>query len=177
MGTDSVSLLWSSDFGFGDDFPAYFVSYMDMQRFVDKLKLLCGLPFRMPTEAEWEYAARGANKSNANIFSGSDNVGNVAWFEENAGNHVHEVGKLGANQMDLFDMSGNVWEWCADSYMLYSTANIQYDPLVNSEATNQKVLRGGSWCYLAEFCRVSCRDHYDKDRRSVSNGGRLALTY
>ena len=177
MGADDVSALWSSDFGLGDEYPAYFVSYNDMQRFIDKLNSLCGLVFRMPTEAEWEYAARGASKSHSYIYSGSNTVTTVAWCNDNAENHVHEVGKLSSNEMGLFDMSGNVWEWCADSYMPYSSGSIQYDPLVNSEATNEKVLRGGSWCYMAEYCRVSCRDHYACDKRSVSNGGRVALTY
>ncbi len=153
--------------------PVEKVSWDDCQTFIDKLNEMTGQHFRLPTEAEWEFAARGGNKSLGYKYSGSDNIDEVAWFTENSGNETHPVGTKQPNELGIFDMSGNVWEWCADWYGDYS-ASAQKDPKGPSQGSC-RVLRGGSWFDSTGFCRVSRRLFNTPDYRGRSNGLRLAL--
>jgi len=111
----------------GDDYPVERVSWEDCQEFVRKLNARTGLKFRLPTEAEWEYAARGGRKSRGYKYSGSNSLGDVAWYEANSGGGTHPVGRKSPNELGLYDMSGNVWEWCQDWYGDYGSSS-QTDP-------------------------------------------------
>ena len=164
---------WSSSYGLGDNYPAYYISYEDVQSFVTKLNSLTGQKFRMPTEAEWEFAARGGNKSKGYTFSGSNTVGDVAWYTENSGSKTHPVKTKAANELGIYDMSGNVYEWCSDWYGAYSS-NAQSNPTGPATGTN-RVFRGGCWYGTATCCRCAYRNHYTPSDRSYSLGFRLAL--
>ena len=136
--------------------PVENVSWNDCQEFVSRLNSLTGRTFRLPTEAEWEYAARGGNKSRHYKYSGSNNIFDVAWHGDNSGITTHAVGTKTANELGIYDMSGNVYEWCSDWYGSYS-AGAQTNPQGPSSGSI-RVLRGGSWGGLARFCRVSNRN-------------------
>ena len=148
------------------------VSWHDIQEFLRKLNAHTGVNYRLPTEAEWEYAARGGAKSRGYQYSGSNNLSSVAWYKDNSEESTHRVGSKSANELGLYDMSGNVWEWCQDWYGDYS----------GSSATNPKgqysgerrVLRGGSWYYSAVICRVAYRRHISPGYRSDDLGFRVA---
>ena len=161
-----------SDFK-GDNLPVENVSWDDCQEFIRKLNELTGKNFRLPTEAEWEYAARGGKRSNGAKYAGDNNIDNVAWYGQNSNNTTHPVGTKRANELGLYDMSGNVWEWCQDWFDHYSSS-AQTNP-TGPDAGRNRVLRGGSWCSFAGVCRLSCRGgDFPGDRGSVS-GLRLVL--
>ena len=163
----------SNSYGVGANYPAYYISWNDCQEFVAELNRLTGRTFRLPTEAEWEYAARGGNKSRHYKYSGSGNIGYVAWYYKNSGSTTHAVGTQTANELGIYDMSGNVWEWCSDWYGDYS-AGAQTNPQGPSSGSC-RVFCGGSCSHGARFCRVSDRDGIDPGR-SYGNGGlRLVL--
>lgn len=162
---------WSSSYGLGDNFPAYYVSYTDCQEFITRLNGLTGQAFRMPTEAEWEYAARGGKKSKGYIFSGSNSVEDVAWYTGNSGSVTHAVKTKAANELGLYDMSGNVWEWCSDWYGSYGSSN-ETDPKGPSTGS-YRVLRGGCWYNFAAYCRVSYRSNISPGGRGNYYGLRL----
>ena len=153
--------------------PVENVSWNDCQEFVSRLNSLTGRTFRLPTEAEWEYAARGGNKSRHYKYSGSDNIDDVAWYDGNSGDKTHAVGAKTANELGICDMTGNVWEWCSDWYGDYS-AGAQTNPQGPSAGSN-RVLRGGSWSHFAWICRVSNRDYNDPDYSNYFSGFRLVL--
>ena len=163
----------SNSYGVGANYPAYFISWNDCQEFVSMLNSLTGMTFRLPTEAEWEYAARGGNQSLHYKYSGSDNIGDVAWYDGNSGYKTHAVGTKTANELGIYDMSGNVYEWCSDWYGSYS-AGAQTNPQGPSSGT-YRVLRGGSWNYNASYCRVSNRNYNDPDFSFNGLGLRLVL--
>ena len=164
----------------GDDYPVENVSWKDCQEFIKKLNDRTGLAFRLPREAEWEYAARGGLKSKDFIYSGSDNADEVAWHEGNSslgfwkGRRTHPVGQKKPNELGLYDMSGNVWEWCQDWYGEY-TAETQTDP-AGPASGRYRVLRGGSYWGNARRCRVSLRFINDPGFRIGSFGLRLVLS-
>ena len=155
--------------------PVENVSWNDCQEFISMLNSLTGRTFRLPTEAEWEYAARGGNKSLHYKYSGSGNIGNVAWYYNNIGAlfSAHSVGTKTANELGIYDMSGNVCEWCSDWYGSYS-AGAQTNPQGPSSGS-RRVCRGGSWCLSADDCRVSNRNRNDPSSSSNSYGLRLVL--
>ena len=167
-------LDWPEQYGRGDDFPAYNVSRTEALRFMEKLSAMTRLPFRLPTEAQWEFAAQGGNRSLHLRYSGSNNVDEVAWHKENANGSLHPVGGKQPNELGLHDMSGNLWEWCSDTYGQYPSTP-QTDPLADSGSLF--VLRGGSWTYFPTYCRVTCRDSYSGDDASVSVGFRVAMEH
>ena len=158
----------------GDNLPVENVSWDDCQTFIRKLNALTGKNFRLPTEAEWEFAARGGNNSRGYKYAGSNNIGDVAWYEDNSGSKTHVVGTKSPNELGIYDMSGNVWEWCQDWYGDYSSAS-QTNPTGASNGS-ARVLRGGSWYCSARLCRSSDRYSYSPDCRINSGGLRLVLS-
>ena len=164
----------------GDDYPVENVSWKDCQEFIKKLNDRTGLAFRLPREAEWEYAARGGLKSKDFIYSGSDNADEVAWHEGNSslgfwkGRRTHPVGQKKPNELGLYDMSGNVLEWCQDWYGEY-TAETQTDP-AGPASGRYRVLRGGCNWNFARNCRVSYRSYSGPGYRFGNGGLRLVLS-
>ena len=159
--TEVTQELWKAVMGRNpSDFkgaknPVNNVSWNDCQKFIKKLNKLTKQNFRLPTEAEWEFAARGGNKSRGYKYSGSDNLGSVAWYKDNSSSAVNPVGSKSPNELGLYDMSGNVWEWCADWYGSYSSSS-QINPMGYSSGSG-RVIRGGSWSGGATICRVANR--------------------
>jgi formylglycine-generating enzyme required for sulfatase activity len=148
-----IAVMGSNPSRFSDceNCPVEWVSWEDVQDFIQKLNTKTGLNYRLPTEAEWEYAARGGAQSWGYKYSGSNNVDEVAWFSDNSGKKTHPVGTKKANELGIYDMSGNVWEWCYDWYGYYSS-EAKTNPKGASSAS-LRVLRGGSWangraCFL-----------------------------
>ena len=158
----------------GDNLPVETVSWNDCQTFISRLNNLTGKNFRLPTEAEWEYAARGGNRSRGYKHSGSNFLSDVAWYNDNSGNKTHPVGTKSPNELGLYDMSGNVWEWCSDWYGTYSPSS-QTNPTGPSSGSC-RVCRGGSWCLDARRCRSFLRGGDAPDKRVISLGLRLALS-
>ena len=152
--------------------PVEQVSWNDCQEFIKKLNQLTGMNFRLPTEAEWEYAARGGNKSKGYKYSGGNTIGNVAWYTDNSSS-THDVNTKAANELGIYDMSGNVYEWCQDWYGNYSSSS-QTNPTGPSSGSN-RVSRGGSWNYSARSCRVSYRNYCSPDVGYDNLGLRLVL--
>ncbi|MDR2841135.1 MAG: formylglycine-generating enzyme family protein, partial [Paludibacter sp.] len=146
----------------------------DVQEFVGKLNKITGKYFRLPTEAEWEYAARGGNKSKGYLYSGSNFIDEVAWYTSNSGSKSHEAGTKKANELGIYDMSGNVWEWCYDWYGAYGSSS-QTNP-TGAGSGSSRVFRGGSWSRGASDCRVACRDYDTPARRYDILGFRLVLS-
>ena len=157
----------------GDNLPVECVSWNDIQKFIKKLNAQTGKNFRLPTEAEWEYAARGGNQSRGYKYSGSNDRNN-AWYKDNSSSKTHPVGQKQPNELGIYDMSGNVWEWCQDWYGSYSSSS-QTNPTGPSSGS-YRVLRGGSWYSNARYCRVSSRDGYRADISINSYGFRLVCS-
>ncbi len=151
--TEVTQALWQAVMGSnpsnfkGADLPVECVSWNDCQEFIKKLNRLTGRNFRLPTEAEWEFACRGGNNSRGYKYSGSNDIDNVAWYDGNSGDQTHPVGTKAPNELGIYDMSGNVWEWCSDWYADY-TSYSQTNPK-GSQSGSYRVNRGGSWDYIA----------------------------
>jgi formylglycine-generating enzyme required for sulfatase activity len=158
----------------GDARPVERVSWNDVQEFITVLNQRTGKTYRLPTEAEWEYAARGGNKSNGYKYSGSNTIGNVAWYSSNSGSSTKPVGGKSANELGIHDMSGNVWEWVNDWYESYSSE--AKDNPTGPASGSYRVYRGGSWLFVARFCRVSFRYNFDPEFRDGNLGFRLVLS-
>ncbi len=174
--TEVTQELWQAVMGNnpsynkGAKLPVEQVSWGDCYEFIRKLNQLTGQNFRLPTEAEWEYAARGGAKSQGYKYSGSNTPGDVAWY--NCGG-TYAVATKRPNELGLYDMSGNVWEWCQDWYGNYSSST-QTNPL-GPTSGSYRVVRGGGWSNRARSCRVANRLRYDADLRDSNLGFRLAL--
>lgn len=157
----------------GANRPVEKVSWKDCQKFIKKLNSLTGLNFTLPTEEQWEYAARGGKKSLGYKYSGSNDIGSVAWYQDNSGSETHPVGQKQANELGLYDISGNVSEWCSDRWGSNSS-NSQTNP-TGAASGSYRVLRGGGWNYLATFCRVASRGYNPVTIRGNYSGMRLAV--
>ena len=163
--TEVTQELWQAVMGsnpsnFANDAqnPVEKVTWNDCQEFISQLNQLTGKTFRLPTEAEWEFAACGGNKSHGYTYSGSNDINEIAWFSDNSENTTHPVGLKKANELGLFDMTGNVYEWCYDRYGYYPEAP-QTDPQ-GPETGSSKIYRGGGWMSAATSCRNTRRNFF-----------------
>ena len=154
--------------------PVEKVSWNDCQNFITKLNEMTGQNYRLPTEAEWEFAARGGNKSHGYKYAGSDDVNEVAWFKDNSVDETHPVAQKLPNELGLYDMSGNVWEWCSDWFGSYYATDGQTNPQGPSSGS-YRVNRGGGWSGSASSCRVLRRTRSLPTGTSSVIGLRLAL--
>ena len=157
----------------GDDLPVENVGWNKVQEFIQKLNQKTGKKYRLPTEAEWEFAARGGNLSQQYKFAGSNDINAVAWYNGNSGSITHTVATKAANELGIYDMSGNVWEWCNDWYGQYSSGS-QTNPQGPSSGT-YRVIRGGGWINDPQCCLVSYRYNSHPDVGYFHLGFRLAL--
>ena len=177
----------------GDDLPVEMVSWNDIvgtpetsvnamiingttyydNGFVYKLNQLTDKQYRLPTEAEWEYAARGGKQSTGFTYSGSNNIDAVAWYKDNSGDKTHPVGTKAPNELGIYDMSGNVYEWCSDLYGDYN--DIPKTNPTGAATGSNSVIRGGCWFHPATMCRVACRNYGSPDSRHGDLGFRLVL--
>ena len=199
--TEVTQSLWNAVMGTNPSkftgkgtLPVEQVSWEDCQLFIDVLNYTTGENFRLPTEAEWEFAARGGVKSKGYKYSGSNNIADVAWFgwydnhaKGNSGGLTHPVASKNPNELGIYDMSGNVWEWCYDepydpalyvfNYNFFDSSETVINPQVKGMYDDDEyyICRGGSWNYDASHCRVSCRRFYKIDEKFNSLGLRLAL--
>ncbi|MDD6784574.1 MAG: formylglycine-generating enzyme family protein, partial [Prevotellaceae bacterium] len=178
--TEVTQALWAVVMGNnpsrfkGDNNPVEKVSWNDCQEFISKLNSLTGQKFRLPTEAEWEYAARGGNKSRGYQYSGSNNLDDVAWYYGNSGSKTHIVKTKQPNELGIYDMSGNVWEWCYDWKGDYSSGS-QTNPKGPSTGSS-RVGRGGCWGSGARGCRSANRGNGAPVYRNDDLGLRLVLS-
>ena len=162
--TEVTQALWKAVMGsnpskfIGDNLPVENVSWYDCQEFIRKLNSLTGQNFRLPTEAEWEFACRGGNNSRGYKYSGSNYIDNVAWYDGNSGDKTHSVATKSPNELGIYDMSGNVGEWCGDWFGDYSSG-AQTNPKGPNDGRD-RVERGGSWYFSARSCRSS-NHNYD----------------
>ncbi len=177
--TEVTQALWKAVMGsktrefIGDNLPVDEVSWYACQVFIRKLNAMTGQNFRLPTEAEWEFACRGGNNSRGYKYSGSNYIDNVAWYRDNSGDKTHPVATKSPNELGIYDMSGNVWEWCSDWYGGYSSG-AQTNPK-GPYGGSYRVNRGGSWFSDARYCRSSIRDGSNPSYRNYKLGLRLAL--
>ena len=178
--TEVTQALWTAVMGDnpsefnGDNNPVEKVSWNDCQKFISKLNSFTGQKFRLPTEAEWEYAARGGNKSKGYQYSGSNNFDDVAWHGYNSVDKTHPVKTKQPNELGIYDMSGNVSEWCQDRYGSYSSGS-QINPQGPSTGS-YRVGRGGSWEFFARACRSARRGMGAPDYPDFCVGLRLVLS-
>ncbi len=179
--TEVTQELWEAVMGTnpsnwkGLKLPMERVSWNDCQTFITKLNSLTGQQFRLPTEAEWEYAARGGNQSKGYTYSGSDNLEDVAWYTSNSGSKTHEVATKSPNELGIYDMSGNVWEWCQDWYGSdYYSSSVTNNPK-GPDSGSRRVGRGGCWGDDTWSCRVAGRSNGMPTGKGSNVGFRLAL--
>jgi formylglycine-generating enzyme required for sulfatase activity len=166
-------------FGVGSNYPMYYVSHTEAEEFCEQLnqqvrnQLPSGYFFTLPTEAQWEYAAKGGDKSKSYTYSGGNHLSDVGWYDNNSSASTNTVGLKVPNELGLYDMSGNVWEWCADWYESYSSSE-KKDPMGPSSGL-YRVLRGGSWGSSASGCRITRRGYLSPNSRYNYGGFRLVL--
>ena len=170
---DENDMQWEDEFGKGDNYPAYRISYDEVETFIGKLNEYTGLRFSLPTEAQWEYAAKGGKDTYYSLYAGGGNVLEVAWIDSNS-DKCSEVGKKDANGLGLYDMSGNVWEMCQDWYYDYTEEAVT-DPIGEEYNQGYKVFRGGSWNTNAQQARVTARYRQGIHYRDYNTGFRLVI--
>ncbi len=156
-----------------DNHPVIHISWNDATNYAKWLSNISGKNYRLPSEAEWEFAALGGNRSEHFLYAGDNNLNSIAWYSENGDNHTHPVGKKSPNEIGIYDMTGNVWEWCSDRY---SELYYQDSPRLNPEGPKTgdfRVLRGGSWAYTTVLCKVTTREYNRSDFRGSNVGFRL----
>ncbi len=166
-------MQWEDEFGKGDNYPAYRISYNEVETFIAKLNEYTGLRFSLPTEAQWEYAAKGGKNTSYSLYAGGGNVLEVAWIDSNS-DKCSEVGKKDANGLGLYDMSGNVWEMCQDWYYDYTEEAVT-NPVGEEYNQGYKVFRGGSWNTNDQQARVTTRYRQGIHYRDYNTGFRLVI--
>ena len=165
---------WKPAKGYAE-YPIIRVSWYGANLYCEWLSHKKGQNFRLPSEAEWEYAARGGNSAQGLMYAGSSKVKEVAWFDENSLGTTHPVGLKFPNELGLHDMNGNVWEWCADHWHdTYRGAPKDGNAWTSGGDSTRRVLRGGSWLNTALYCRVSARFRLYPLYRNLNVGFRVA---
>jgi len=162
----------------GKNLPMEQVSWDDCQTFIQKLNDRTGQKFRLPTEAEWEFAAKGGNSSRGYIYSGSNEIDDVAWYMGNSDNKTHNVATKTPNELGIYDMTGNVFEWCHDFYGSYNNS-AQTNPIhgdITPGTRVSNVIRGGGWGYSDSNCRITNRGNTAPENVYFGLGFRLALS-
>lgn len=178
--TEVTQALWKAVMGtnpsasVGNDLPVESISYEDANEFIAKLNEITGKKFRLPTEAEWEYAARGGKKTSNFKFAGSNDIDAVAWYKDNSDNKTHAVKTKIPNELGLYDMTGNVEEWCSDWFGDYDS-EIQKNPQGPSSGY-ERIIRGGYYFSVPKRSRISYRMHDTPSSRYGNNGLRLSLS-
>jgi uncharacterized protein (TIGR02145 family) len=157
----------------GDDYPVNNISWYDVQEFIERLNAATGKKYRLPTEAEWEYAALGGAESKGYKYSGSENLDDVAWYKDNSGGMAHPVGSKAPNELGIYDMSGNVWELVSDWLGDYDGSD-QVNP-TGPPSGEFRAWRGSYWGSYAEYCKVYLRGYQSPGASSYDTGFRLAL--
>ena len=180
--TEVTTELWKAVLGWnpsdfrGTNLPVECVAWSNCQSFISELNKLTGRKFRLPTEAEWEFAARGGNKSKGYKYSGSNSIDEVAWYSGNSNSRTQPVGTKQPNELGIYDMTGNVSEWCSD---YYSSSYYSESPVLNPtgpESGTTRSKRGGNWMNSESFCRVSRRGEYSPGDINYNLGLRLCLS-
>lgn len=177
--TEVTQALWCTvmehnpSYNKGENLPVENVSWSDCQKFIKKLNTKTGRTFRLPTEAEWEFASRGGRKSLGYKYSGGNSIGDVAWYTSNSNRETHAVATKQANELGIYDMSGNVWEWCSDWYEEYN--NLPQNNPHGADTGTYRVDRGGSCRSNTMGCRVSARSSSTPSDCDQSMGLRLVL--
>ena len=179
--TEVTQHLWQAVMGSGNNpsatkgnnLPVTNITWDEAQTFVERLSEMTGLRFRLPTEAEWEYAARGGQRSKGYTYAGSHEIDKVGWYAGHSGNKLHAVGVKLPNELGIFDMTGNAWEWCQDWYGAYS-AGAQSNPQ-GPDSGSSRVLRSGSYTTTSERCAAKYRQSRQADYPDVHIGLRIVL--
>lgn len=161
-------------YGIGPDYPMYYVSWVEAKAFCQELSRMTGRTYSLPTEAQWEYAARCGKKTDGSKYSGGNSIDDVAWYWDNSGDTAHPVKTKRPNALGLYDMSGSVLEWCYDWYSSSYNANDTDNPTGPSTGV-ERVLRGGSWFTRARYCRVSHRSYETPDFGDYDYGFRVVV--
>ena len=170
---DKANTSWPMR-GVGRDYPMYYVSWEEAMEFCRLLSNKTGKTYTLPTEAQWEYAARGGKKNDGTKYAGSNLIDAVAWYSDNSGSSTHPCGSKRANALGIYDMSGNVWEWCKDWYSSSYTSYDTNNPTGPSSGSN-RVNRGGGWYNRAGGCRVAYRNYSAPGDRSYLLGFRVVF--
>ncbi len=181
--TEVTQALWEAVMGSNPshtqwpECPVNKISWQDCNDFADSLTALTGKKFRLPTEAEWEYAARGGSKSKGYKYAGSNNINEVAWTAVNSEEKPHPVAGKAPNELGLYDMSGNVSEWCSDKLLNYDGTEPQYSQkMLKSERKREfHIIRGGSWNYGPTMSRTAYRGSGNYTRMFAYDGLRVVM--
>ena len=160
----------------GSELPVTNVSWFDCMEFIKAINELTGKHYRLPTEVEWEYAAKGGNQSKGYIYSGSNHIKEVAWYNGNSERSLQPVKKLKANELGLYDMSGNVDEWCESWYELYGLALRTLEDYKAPKYANERILRGGVWDYESSSCRSASHSGRKLNSRQNNIGFRIVCS-
>jgi formylglycine-generating enzyme required for sulfatase activity len=158
-----------------DNLPIIGVSWNDAVAYCKWVSKTTGKNYRLPTEAEWEYAARGGNQSKGYKYSGSNTIDNIAWYGSNSDLKTYPIGQKSSNELGIYDMSGNVWEWCSDWYGSDYYKNSSSNNPKGANSGTYRVLRGGAWSYEPAYCRIAYRRNYTPTIRYDSIGFRVVF--
>jgi formylglycine-generating enzyme required for sulfatase activity len=171
---------WNNSYFYCEKCPINNISWFNMQLFIERLNSATGKVFSLPTEAQWAFAAKGGNKSKGYKYSGSDDIDDVAWYDKNSSNKSHPVGLKAANELGLYDMTGNLWEFCLDDMSRHAYKRTEkHDPFIgnkeNLKRKAMKVIRGGGYEFSADENLIFMRDGATNNVRMPDIGFRLVM--